>query len=311
MSELKPTTFSQGLMSQPYVLLVLCTLFWGGNSVAGKAAVGNIDPYLLSALRWGGALLLLLPFAWRTLPRDWPAIKGRWWLYLFYGAAGFGLFNVLLYLAAYFTSAVNISLNQVAINILVLLGNFVIYRVGVRPLQIGGILLTIAGVAVTATHGDLTRLLSLELNHGDALMLLACVAYAAYSILLRYRPATDWKSFIAVTFLIATVTSLVFAAVVDGGLGQMLAAIPEVTPLGWAIAIYALLFPSLISQMFYVRGVELIGANRASLFINLIPLFGAVGAVLILGEPLELFHMVAGALVIVGIGLAEWSARRS
>jgi drug/metabolite transporter (DMT)-like permease len=297
-------------MSHPYVLLLLCTLFWGGNSVAGKAAVGNIDPYLLSTLRWAGAFLVVLPFAWRTLPADWPLIRERLWLYVFFGAAGFGLFNVLLYVAAHYTSAVNISLDQVAINILVLVGNFLFYRVGVRPLQIAGILLTILGVALTATHGDLDRLISLELNFGDALMLVACAAYAVYSLLLRYRPRTDWKSFIAVTCLIATVTTLAASAVAGGGIGRLLGALPEVTPLGWIIVLYALFLPSLVSQMFYVRGVELIGANRASLFINLIPLFGAVGAVLVLGEPLEGFHILAGLLVIVGIGLAEWSAGR-
>jgi drug/metabolite transporter (DMT)-like permease len=297
-------------MSQPYVLLILCTLFWGGNSVAGKAAVGNIDPYLLSTLRWAGAFVVVLPFAWRTLPRDWPAIRNRWWLYLFYGAAGFGVYNVLLYVAAHFTSAVNISLDQVAINILVLLGNFIFYRVGVRPLQIAGILITIVGVALTATHGDLGRLLSLELNLGDALMLFACLVYAVYSLLLRYRPTTSWMSFLAATFLIATLTSLAAAIVFGGGFGPLLAALPAVTPLGWLIALYALVFPSLVSQMFYVRGVELIGPNRASLFINLIPLFGAIGAVLVLAEPLAPYHVAAGALIIVGIGLAEWSARR-
>ena len=87
-------------------------------------------------------------------------------------------------------------------------------------------------------------------------------------------------------------------------------ALPTITPLGWIIVAYTILFPSLISQMFYVRGVELIGPNRASLFINLIPLFGAIGSVLILGEQLQPFHLVAGVLIIIGIGLAEWSARR-
>jgi drug/metabolite transporter (DMT)-like permease len=96
-----------------------------------------------------------------------------------------------------------------------------------------------------------------------------------------------------------------------GGLALLVSAIPSVTPLGWAIALYTMIFPSILSQMFYVRGVELIGPNRASLFINLIPLFGAVGSVLILGEKLEAFHLIAAALVVAGIIIAEWSARRS
>ena len=145
----------QGLLSQPYLILALTTLFWGGNVVAGKAAVGNVDPYTLITLRWAGAFLAILPFAIGPLRRDWPALRQNWWLYLFYGAVGFTTFNVLVYVAAYFTSGVNNALDQVAINIFVMLGNFVLFRTRVRALQIVGVLITIVGVAVTATHGDL------------------------------------------------------------------------------------------------------------------------------------------------------------
>lgn len=298
------------LTSHPYVLLILCVAFWGGNAVAGKAAVGHIDPYALITLRWAGALLAVLPFALAPLKRDWPVIRDKWWLYLFYGAVGFATFNVLVYVAAYFTSGINNSLDQVAINGMVMLANFVLFRTRVKALQLVGVGLTIVGVAVTATHGDLTRLLQLDVNFGDFLVILACAAYAAYSIGLRWRPATHWLSFLAATFATALLASLVFQIVLGGGLGHFLTALPAITPLGWVIVLYTVLFPSLISQMFYVRGVEAIGANRASLFINLIPLFGSVGSVLILGERFETFHAVAAALFVVGIVLAEWSARK-
>ncbi|RYE07996.1 MAG: EamA family transporter [Hyphomicrobiales bacterium] len=298
------------LMASPILLLVLCNIFWGGNVVAGKAAVGNIDPYALMVLRWAGACLAVLPFAIRPLQRDWPTLRAKWWLYLFYGAVGYATFNALCYIAAYYTSGVNIGLDQVTINIFVMLFNFVLFRTRVRGLQILGVLLTILGVAITATHGELDRILALDVNFGDLLVILASLAYAVYSITLRWRPQTDWRSFLLATFLGATLASLVFAATAGGGLPLLVEHIPEITPLGWIIVAYTIFLPSIISQMFYVRGVELIGANRASLFINLIPLFGALGAVLILGEQLEPFHWLAGALVIAGIVLAEWSARR-
>jgi drug/metabolite transporter (DMT)-like permease len=142
------------------------------------------------------------------------------------------------------------------------------------------------------------------------LVLIACFAYAIYSIGLRWRPRSDWRSFLIATFAGAVIASIVFQATLGGGAGHFIAALPTITPLGWLIVAYTVIFPSLVSQLFYVRGVELIGANRASLFINLIPLFGAVGSVLILGEQLQSFHLIAGALVIAGIVLAEWSARR-
>lgn len=297
-------------LSHPYLLLVLCSLFWGGNVVAGKAAVGNIDPYLLTVLRWGGAFLVVLPFALRHLRRDWPKIAERWWLYLFYGFIGFGTFNTLVYVAAHYTSGFNLGLDQVTLNMFVMAISFVLFGTRVKAVQLVGVAITIVGVALTASHGDLSRLLALDINLGDWLMFIACFAYAAYSVALRWRPQTDWRSFLAVTFLGATLAAVVFTATTGGGLDRALATLPDVTPLGWLITAYAITLPSIVAQMFYVRGVELIGPNRASLFINLIPLFGALGAVLVLGETLEGYHLTAAALVLVGIVLAEWSARR-
>jgi drug/metabolite transporter (DMT)-like permease len=311
MSQLSALTFADRLMSRPYLLLVLCNLFWGGNVVAGKAAVGNIDPYALMVLRWAGALLLLLPFAIEPLRRDWPTIRAKWWLYLFYGVVGYATFNVLVYIAAHYTSGVNNAIDQVTINILVMLFNFILFRTRVRTLQLVGVAVTIVGVALTATHGNLGRILQLDVNFGDLLVLLASLAYAIYSIGLRWRPRSNWLSFLFASFAGALLASIVFQVTLGGGIGHLAETVPQVTPLGWLIVLYTVLFPSLISQMFYVRGVELIGANRASLFINLIPLFGAAGSVLLLGEQLQPFHLIAGVLIAIGIGLAEWSARQA
>lgn len=300
-----------GLMHRPYLILVLTTLFWGGNVVAGKLAVGHIDPHALMILRWGGALLAVLPFALTPLKRDWPTIKGSWPLLLFYGALGYATFNVLFYMAAYLTSGVNIAIEQVAINIFVMLLNFAVFRTHVRALQLLGAALTILGVAITATHGDLGRILTLDVNLGDALVLLACFAYAVYSLMLRYRPVTNWLSFLVVTFIGAIIASFLFQALLGGGPAALLSTLQAITWQGWLIALYTIFFPSVISQMLYVRGVELIGPNRASLFVNLIPLFGTIGSVIVLGERLETSHLIAAALIIIGIVLAEWSARRA
>jgi drug/metabolite transporter (DMT)-like permease len=188
--------------------------------------------------------------------------------------------------------------------------NFAIFRTRVRALQLVGAALTIVGVALTATHGDLSRLLSLDVNFGDILVLCSCFVWAIYSLSLRYRPATDWLSFLVATCIGAALASLVFQLAFGTGAEGLPATIAETTAIGWLLVLYTAVFPSVISQMFYVRGIELIGSNRASLFINLIPLFGAIGSVLLLGEALEPFHLLAGSLIIVGIVLAEWAARR-
>lgn len=108
----------------------------------------------------------------------------------------------------------------------------------------------------------------------------------------------------------AILASIFYQQVIGGGVGAFFVQLPQITPLGWIIVAYTVLLPSVISQVLYVRGVEMIGSNRASLFINLIPIFGTVGSVLVLGERLEGFHLVAAALVIIGIVLAELAVRR-
>lgn len=301
---------STRLLDQPYVLLVLTTFFWGGNTVAGKMAVGQIDPYTLTLLRWSGALLLVLPFSIRQLRRDWPTLLGKWWLYLFYGGVGYVTFNILVYIASYFTTGINIALEQVTINMFVMLANFVLFKTRVKALQLAGALLTAIGVLLTATHGDPGRLLKLEVNFGDALVLLACIAYAAYSVALRWRPASFWLSYLVASFIGAIFAAMLYFCTLGGGPAAFVAALPAITPLGWAIVAYTMIFPSVISQMFYVRGIDLIGANRATLFINLIPIFAATLSVIVLGEALQSYHILAAVLAVAGIALAEITARR-
>lgn len=309
------TASSQGAMTRsamdrPYLILVLTNLFWGGNVVAGKLAVGHIDAYGLMLLRWTGALALVLPFALPSLRADWPVIRKRWWLYLLYGSMGYATFNILVYLAAHFTSGVNTALEQVAINIFVLAINFLAFRQRVAPLQLVGVVVTIIGVAFIATHGDLGRIGRLDLNFGDLLVLVACLVYAVYSVALRWRPKTSWLSFLTLTIAGAIIASLVYMQAFGGGIPAFLVRLPTLDGVAWGVVAFTVVFPSILSQMFYVRGVELIGSNRASLFINLIPLFGTLGSVLLLGESFELFHLYSATLIAIGIVLAEWSARR-
>lgn len=293
-----------------YIILTLTTLFWGGNVVAGKLAVGHIEPHALMILRWSGALLAVLPFAATPVRRDWPLIVKDWPLLFYFGAIGFATFNAMVYMASHLTSGVNIAIEQVAVNIFVMLINFVAFKVRVRALQTFGVLLTILGVAITATHGDLGRILSLEVNLGDLLVIGACFAYATYSIALRWKPPAHWMSIFVVSTIAAIIASFFYQGVLGGGVTAFFEQLPTISAQGWLIVAYTILFPSVISQILYVRGVELIGSNRASLFVNLIPIFGTVGSVLVLGERLETFHLFAAGLVVIGIVLAEWSVRR-
>lgn len=297
-------------MDQPYLLLVLAPLFWGGNVVAAKLVVDEIDPFLLLASRCVLATLFILPFAWRFLATDWPVIRRTWPLLMAYGMVGYALFNVLLYVGLQTTSGVNSAIVQASLPMLILAANFIVFRVAPRALQIFGVLLAITGVLLVATHGDIARILTLDVNVGDGFVILACLAYTTYTLALRFRPKMHIMSFMAVSFSGAAITGVVMLALFGGGLGQV-ASLAHVSPTVWAVIAYVAIFPSMFSQVAYARGVELVGANRAAPSHNLIPVFGTLGSVFILGESLQTYHVIAAAIIIGGIVLAEWAARRA
>jgi drug/metabolite transporter (DMT)-like permease len=289
-----------------YLFLLLTTLLWGGNSVAGKLAVDHVSPMTLVFLRWVLAVLIMLPIGWRTIQTDWPAVRRHWLVLAALGASGFTLFNTIFYTALNYTTAINVSIEQAAMPILIMTANFVFFRLRVNWAQIAGVVLTIAGVILTACHGDPRRLLTLELNFGDALMLVAVVIYSGYSVGLRLKPAMQWQSLMLALSVAALVTSLPFF------LWELVAGrviVPDIR--GWTVIAYTAVGASIISQIAYIRGNELIGANRAGLFINLVPIFGTLLSVLIVGESFQVYQAMALALVLGGIGLAEYSGRRT
>ena len=289
-----------------YVLLLLTTFFWGGNAVAGKLAIGHVSPMLLTAGRWGIALLVLCIIGWPRLVADWPKVRRHAVYLMALGAVGFSIFNIALYSAVVYTSAINVSIEQAGIPMLIFLGNFLLFRLHATWAQVTGFSVSLVGVALTASHGDPARLLALDLNFGDALMLAAVVGYAGYTIALRFKPDIHWQSLMIGLTAGAFITSIPFAlAEAQAGAGM----IPDAR--GWAIILYTAIFPSILAQIFYVRGVELIGANRTGLFVNLVPVFGTLMSVLLLGEQFHLYHAVALALVLGGIWLAETSGRKA
>jgi drug/metabolite transporter (DMT)-like permease len=289
-----------------YLLLFLTALFWGGNAVAGKLAVGHVSPMLLTAGRWGFAWAILLAVGLPRLRADWPKLRRHWLMLTLLGMLGFTVFNVALYTALMFTTVINVSIEQAGVPMVIFAANFLLFRMRATGAQLVGFLLSICGVALTASHGDPARLLELDLNFGDALMLLAVVVYGGYTVALRFKPEVHWQSLmIALTFG-AFVTSLPFVAL-EAAAGSLI--LPDLT--GWLIIGFAAIFPSILAQVFYIRGVELIGSNRAGLFVNLVPICGMVLSLLILGEEFHAYHAVAVALVMGGIWLAEHSGRKA
>ncbi len=288
------------LWDRPLVLLTAVSLIWAGHSVVGKLAVGEIPPMTLTFLRWTFALGPIGFAARKNIAADLPELRRRWLYVLSLGALGYTAFNALFYLAAHYTGALHMSLIQACVPALVLVGAALGF--GARPtlMQTAGAAATMAGVAEIAAQGDFAKLAALEVNFGDLLLLIACVFYAYYALALRYRPVVSTISFLAAMAVAAFVTSIPPFLWEVWRYGFV-----APTAKGFAVLLYAALGPAFCGQLFFMRGVELIGAGRAGVFVNLVPIFGAFLAVVLLGEPLATYHIVALALVIGGIGLAQ------
>jgi len=293
-------SFWKGLWGQAYVLLTLTTLMWGGNAIAGRLAVGEVSPMMLTCLRWVIVVSVLLPLVGRQVLAAWPQIRERWLFTILMGAFGFTGFNALFYAAAHHTTAVNLTIIQGSIPVLVLLGTVLLFKARVIPLQVIGMIVTILGVILVSVKADFEILRTLALNIGDVWTLVACVFYAAYTLGLRHRPALPGLIFFAALAVVAFATSLPLLWI---EIAQGDAQLPTLK--GWLILLYVGLLPSLLSQVFFMRGVELIGPARAGLFVNLVPVFGALLAVVLLGEPFALYHALGLVLVLGGIWLAE------
>ena len=290
----------QAFYNHAYLLLLATTLFWAGNSIAGRLAVGEVSPMALTAIRWFVVLAVLLPITGREALKAWPELKPYTLKICWMAFFGFTAFNALFYAAAYTTGAANISIIQGLIPIVVMLGAFLLYGIPVTLPQCVGVALAFIGVAVVGLKGDLGTIGVMGFNIGDIWMLVATVFYACYTLGLRHRPAVPGLIFFTALAIVAFLTSLPIV-IVEIAFGQFQAP----TWKGWLILGYIALFPSLIAQLFYIRGVELIGPSRAGLFVNLIPVFGTLMASMLPGEPFATYHLAGLALVLGGIIMAE------
>ncbi len=281
-------------------MLIVTTWCWGLNAIFGRLAVDQIAPMQLVMFRWLGVVLLMLLFSRNNLLRDWPVLRRHLPFLFLMGALGFTTFNALFYVASHYTTAINIGILQGSIPVFVLLGSLLLLRHRIGLIQAIGVGLTLGGVVIIASGGKPKELLDLEVNRGDALMLLACFFYAAYSVGLSRRPNVSALGLFTVMAIAAWLVSLPLIAVETWQQGWQ-----APTQTGWIIALLVTLLPSLLAQVFFINGVALIGPGRAGVFVNLVPVFASLMAVLFLRERFEVYHALALVLVLGGIGLSE------
>lgn len=285
--------------------LLLATALWAGNAIAGRVLVGSISPITLSAVRWGLAALLLLPLGWRVfMPGSalWQNKKR----FLLLGLFGVGSYNVLLYLALQTSTAINVTLIGASMPIWMLFIGAVFYQVKPSILQMIGAVVSLLGVGIVLTRGDLATLLSMEMVIGDLLIMLATILWAFYSWMLSRPGSSSERQWPWAEFLMAQVTvGLLWTGFFDS---FEIAAGHAFIDLNWwtaSLILFVAIGPSLIAYRCWGLGVNGAGPTVAAFFANFIPLFTALLSAAMLGEPPQLFHGLAFALIVAGIAISS------
>ena len=273
---------------------------WAGNAIVGRLAAGHIPPVTLSFLRWSLAFLLILPFAWKHLVRDWAAIRGRLGTMIVLSLTGVAAFNTLQYWALEHTQALNTLLLQSAAPLVVALWSLILLGVRLTLMQACGVLLSLAGVLVILLHGDLTTLSNIAFNKGDLIFTVALVIFALYSVLTLKRPQIHGLSFVGFTFGCGA------ACLIPLLIWELYARpVMQIDTANLLTLAYVALFPSTLAYLCFNRGVQLIGANRAAPFFHVVPVFGTVMSIAFLGEHPQPFHFIGFALVLAGVFVAS------
>lgn len=294
------------LKSNPYILLTLAALFWASNAIIGRAVEAEIPPIGLAFWRWICAFCLLLPVSWRFIVADWQQIVKHWQVIGLLSGLGVATFGALLYQGLQFTTAVNALLIQSVMPLGVVLLSYLLFQETLTVQQAIGIGISSIGALVIVSQGDWQILSTLSFNLGDLLILIAVVSYAAYTTLLRLRPVLHPLSFMTSTAAWGALLLIPFY-LWEIRSGQVV----PLTPVTVGSVAYIALFPSILSYLFYNRGVELAGANRAGLFVHLVPVFGSIMAVVFLHEALQWFHGAGFVLILTGIALVIRSQPQS
>jgi len=292
--------------ANPYLLLTLTPLFWSGNWIAGRGLAPDIPPMAMTFLRWLFAVLILAPFAWPHVRRDWRQVRRHWKPMLLLGVIGVGTHNALAYLGLNYTTATNGVILNSFIPVMIITLSWAFLGERLTALQSLGVAVSLAGVLTILSGGSLAELLAFRLNGGDLLIILSMAMWSVYTICLRWRPSgLGMLTFLFVLMVVGDLAVLpLFVAELTFGRHM------AVTPANIAALVAVALFSSVLAYIFWNRGVELVGANVAGLFVHLMPVFGVVLAWMFLGERLAPFHVAGIGLILTGIFVTSRYGRR-
>ena len=306
----EPTTTSRATarpnLFLPYTALVVTMLCWAGNWVLGRAIRDAMPPIALNFWRWVVAALIVAPVALPRLRGKGAAIRRHWPLLLGLGATGIALFQVLVYAGLRHTATVNAVLMNAAAPLFIILCTWFVDRDRASLRQIAGLLISFVGIVVIIERGELAALANFRLDVGDLIVLTAMPVWGIYAVLLKRRP----REFdgVGLLFLISVAGLLVLAPFVLAEAVWFKA--PTLSLATVAGVLYLGLFASVLAYVCWNYGVAVVGPNRAGFMIHLLPAFGTVLAVLLLGEEVRVYHLIGIGAILAGVTLATSSRIR-
>ncbi|CAM3837096.1 DMT family transporter [Arcobacter cloacae] len=289
-----------------YILLVLCVLFWSGNFVFGRLISNDISPIELSFYRWFFVLLILLPFILIHYRNLLIVLKKEYVILFVLGGLGIAGFNTFLYYGLQTTTATNALLINSSTPIFIIIFSVIIFKSSINKLQLFGVFLSTIGVIYLILKGELNHILDLHFTVGDLWIIAACIDWALYSVLLKYKPKElNSLEFFSITTLIGTF--ILYLVFIYQGYSLEFSFLENKEVL-YSLA-YIVIFPSILSFYFWNKATIEIGANKAGQFAHLMPIFGAILAYIFLKEKVQGYHLIGTIFIALGIYLSIFFKR--
>ena len=288
--------------TKAYIMLILATLFWAGNFTIGKFAyTENVPPYSLAFFRWILVWIILLPFTYKEISRIKTEVKNNLSLFFILGFTSVGIFSAFTYNALNYTQVINASLFNTAIPVSIILVCFLLKIEKTNIFQISGLIVSVLGILAIITRLDLNILLTLNFNKGDIYMIIAIISWGIYSAFLKKK--TFDISLLSLVHVVCTFGLIILLPAFLFELAQ--GKTTEVNSNLIFILLYIAIFPSIGSYYCWAGAVAIIGANRAGIFLSLIPLFSTIFAMIFFNEKFLFFHFIGSVLIILGLFLSN------
>ena len=285
-----------------YVLLLFATLFWSGNFIVGKfATLFEIPPLTLNFFRWVSVWFILIPFTYKDIYYNLPNIKKNWIVISFMGIITISTFNSVVYFALNYTQVINAVLVLAAIPVATIVLSSIMNIEKTNIFQLIGLLFSIIGISIVISNADIQKIGSLSFNKGDLWMLVCVLTWALYSTLLK-KKKFEFSQFSLIQLMVSVgILFLIPQFFYEKSIGLEL----NYNKVFFIILFYVVVFPAIAAYYCWQKGIEIIGPNRASMFIQLMPLFSAVLAIIIFKEKFQIYHFIGATFIIMGIYLSN------